>query len=113
MQQALPNWLGGRFGIQEQIRARVAANLLTLDSLLRGTAASRLIGEGGWYAVLRVPALGGDEQFALALLQAAGVLVHHGSVFGFAPQGWIVISLLPEEPVFRCGVEHLLCMLAL
>ena len=108
VQLALPAWLGDRSAIQEQIRARVIANLGMLDCLLQGTAVSRLAGEGGWYATLRIPALREDEAFALALLRDSGVLVHPGSAFSFGPRGWIVISLLPEEPVFRRGMELLL-----
>ena len=108
VQQALPAWLGAAPGIQQQIRARVAVNLAALDELCAGTAVSRLVGEGGWYAVLRIPALGRDEGFALSLLAGAGVLVHPGSVFGFAPQGRLVVSLLPEASVFRTGMAALL-----
>ena len=108
VQHALPAWLAGCGGMQEQIRRRVAGNLAELDRLLVGTAASRLQGEGGWYAVLRIPALGPDEAFALALLERTGVLVHPGSAFGFAGRGWVVVSLLPELEVFSLGVESLL-----
>ena len=108
VQAALPAWLRAAPSIQAKIRSRIAENLAGLDALLTGTAVSRLAGEGGWYAVLRVPALSADEDFALALLHAAGVLVHPGSAFGFGPQGWMALSLLPEEPVFRRGIERLL-----
>ena len=107
VQHALPTWLAGCGGMQEQIRKRVAGNLAELDRLLVGTAASRLQGEGGWYVVLRIPALGPDEAFALALLERTGVLVHPGSAFGFAGKGWVVVSLLPELEVFGRGIEAL------
>ncbi len=112
VQQALPMWFRAAPKIQQQIRARVAANLAVLDLLCTGTAVSRLAGEGGWYAVLRIPALRSDEEVALSLLAEAGVLVHPGSAFGFAPQGWLVVSLLPEMPDFRLGMEALLAQVS-
>ena len=44
-------------------------------------AVQRLALEGGWYAVLRIPALEPDEQTVLALLER-GVWVHPGYFFG-------------------------------
>ncbi len=106
-QEALPEWLAKRSGLQGQIRARVRANLRCLDEGLAGSAAGRLAGEGGWYAVVRVPAVEPDEVLALRLLEGKGVLVHPGSSFGFPGAGYVVVSLLPEEGVFRRGVEAL------
>ena len=95
--------------IQQQILARVAANLLTLDEALSGTTVSRLAGEGGWYAVLRTPALThDDETFAVSLLEQTGVLVHPGAAFGFSSRGWLVISLLPVAAVFSEAIARLL-----
>ena len=106
-QEALPEWLAKRSGLQGQIRARVRANLRCLDEVLAGSAAGRLAGEGGWYAVVRVPAVEPDEVLALRLLEGKGVLVHPASSFGFPGAGYVVVSLLPEEGVFRRGVEAL------
>ena len=70
MQWALPVWLADRGEIQGQIRRRVTANLAELDrQLATAPTLERLAVEGGWYAVLRVPALGPDEQTVLALLE--------------------------------------------
>jgi aspartate/methionine/tyrosine aminotransferase len=63
--------------------------------------------EAGWYAVLRVPALGNDEDLAVRLLEERGVYVHPGSFFGFAGEGWLVVSLLTPEEAFRRGVERI------
>jgi aspartate/methionine/tyrosine aminotransferase len=107
IQCALPAWLAGCGPIQEQIRARTRANLRNLDQiLLRFPAVTRLEVEAGWYAVLRVPALGNDEDLAVRLLEERGVYVHPGSFFGFAGEGWLVVSLLTMEEEFRCGVER-------
>ncbi len=103
VQWALPGWLDGRREIQGQIRRRVAANLKELDrQLVLAPALQRLAFEGGWYAVLRVPALGPDEHTVLALLER-GVWVHPGYFFGLPESGWLVVSLLGEELEFRDG----------
>ncbi len=106
VQCALPAWLAGSGGLQKQIRARTGENLRYLDQiLLRVPAVTRLVVEAGWYAVLRVPALGNDEDLAVRLLEERGVYVHPGSFFGFAGEGWLVLSLLTEEETFRRGLE--------
>jgi aspartate/methionine/tyrosine aminotransferase len=107
VQHALPAWLEGRNSIQRQIRARVASNLTELDrQLARLPEVSRLEFEGGWYAVLRIPALRPDEQTVLALLER-GVWVHPGYFFGMADSGWLVVSLLGPEDEFNRGVVGL------
>ncbi len=108
VQQALPGWLAGCDTMQAAVKNRVAGNLQSLEEVLAGSAVSRLVGEGGWYAVLRIPALMPDEEFALALLERTGVLVHPGAAFGFAEAGWIVVSLLPEPEVFLRGLKLLI-----
>ncbi len=105
VQQALPGWLAKCDDLQAAIRSRVAGNLKFLDQALVRSAASRLTAEGGWYAVLRIPALMPDEEFALALLECTGVLVHPGAAFGFGESGWIVVSLLPELYIFQSSVR--------
>jgi aspartate/methionine/tyrosine aminotransferase len=112
VQCALPAWIAGRAAIQRQIRARVAANLAELDrQLLRLPAVSRLKVEGGWYAMLRIPALQPDEQTVLALLER-GVWLHPGYFFGMPASGWLVVSLLRQEEEFRRGVSSLAAYLA-
>lgn len=104
VQCALPVWLRERAGIQDQIRARVGANLAELDRQLAGLpAVRRLELEGGWYAILRIPALGPDEATVLALLER-GAWVHPGYFFGLPESGWLVVSLLGPPAEFRRGV---------
>ena len=104
-------WLEGRATIQKQIRERVAANLVELDrQLSQQETIRRLEAEGGWYAVLRVPALQSDEQTVLGLLDS-GVWVHPGYFFGFEESGWLVLSLLGPEPEFSTGVTALIAYL--
>jgi aspartate/methionine/tyrosine aminotransferase len=103
VQCALPAWLDSRSPLQQQIRARVAANLATLDrALLQLPAVQRLPVEGGWYAILRIPALQPDEQTVLDLLDR-GLWLHPGYFFGLPASGWLVLSLLAPEPEFTRG----------
>jgi aspartate/methionine/tyrosine aminotransferase len=107
VQCALPSWLGGRAAIQAQIRTRVAANLAELDrQLSKLPGVCRLEVEGGWYAVLRIPAIKPDEQTVLELLDH-GVWVHPGYFFGMAESGWLVVSLLGPGEEFSRGVRGL------
>jgi alanine-synthesizing transaminase len=107
VQYALPAWLESRETIQRQIRGRVASNLAELDRQLKEIGSvERHEVEGGWYAVLRIPALRPDEQTVLALLDR-GVWVHPGYFFGMTESGWLVLSLLAPEKEFRAGVTGL------
>jgi aspartate/methionine/tyrosine aminotransferase len=107
VQCALPKWLEGRAVIQGQILDRVRANLAELDRQQeRVGEVRRLEVEGGWYAVLRIPALQRDEETVLALLDK-GVWVQPGYSFGMAGAGWLVVSLLGPEPEFSTGVTVL------
>ncbi len=107
VQCALPAWLERRGEIQDQIRKRVAGNLGRLDEgLSQLDEVQRLSVEGGWYAVLRIPAVQPDERTVLELLEE-GVWVHPGYFFGMAESGWLVVSLLAEEGEFSTGVATL------
>jgi len=107
-QLALPEMLAMREHLQAQMRQRLCANLAFLDALLRRAGSvNRLEREGGWYAVLRVPATGSDEDLAIALLQNSGVLAHPGDFFDFPREGFLVISLIGPEAEFQEGARRL------
>jgi alanine-synthesizing transaminase len=108
VQWATVRWLEEGGKIQQQILERVGTNLAELDRQLAGQdTIRRLEVEGGWYAVLRIPAVQRDEKTVLELL-AEGVWVHPGYFFGMEESGWLVVSLLgPIEDVSR-GITHLI-----
>jgi aspartate/methionine/tyrosine aminotransferase len=109
VQLALPRLLGIREEIQRQLQSRIAANLAHLDSVLSpNKLLSRLDRQGGWYATLRVPATGSDEDLAVTLLEKHDVLVHPGRFFDFRQDGFLVLSLITPESDFREGVRRLL-----
>jgi len=107
-QLALAEMLSIREEMQAQMRQRLCANLGFLDSLLekRG-AVERIRREGGWYAVLRVPATAPDEDLAIKLLESSGVLAHPGHFFDFPQDGFLVVSLILPEAEFREGMQRL------
>ena len=95
--------------VQPILLDRVRANLAELDRQLAGRpACTRLLVEGGWYAVLRVPVLGTDEELAIRLLREAGVSVHPGHFYDFAGEGHLVLSLIGEPTQFRGGIHRML-----
>jgi len=107
VQWAMPAWLAGREQLQSQIRNRVFANLAELDRQLgRQGVTRRLKFEGGWYAVLRIPALRPDEATVRELLDR-GVWIHPGYFFGMPDSGHLVVSLLSREVEFSTGVTGL------
>jgi alanine-synthesizing transaminase len=112
VQHALPVLLEQGRSIQEQISARVAADLQSLDvQLASQRLVTRLDVEGGWYAVLRVPVTRSDEDLAIVLLEQRGVLVHPGHFYDFDRDGFLVVSLITPEAAFRTGIERLLAFL--
>ena len=89
--------------------ARVRRNLAELDRQLASQkVCSRLEIEGGWYAVLRVPAIRPDEELALSLLNEKGVYVHPGHFYDFPQDGFLVVSLITKECDVSQGLAGLL-----
>lgn len=109
VQLALPVFMEHRLGFQEQLMDRVRKNLAELDRQLAAQpACSRLNIEGGWYAVIRLPAICDDEEFAVNLLQAKRVYVHPGHFYDFPKKGYLVVSLITPEENFTTGARLLL-----
>jgi aspartate/methionine/tyrosine aminotransferase len=100
-----------RHSVQRQLGQRIRNNLAELDAQLsRQQLCHRLRVEGGWYAVLRLPAVCADEEFALALLRKSNVLVHPGHFFNFHGGCFLVLSLITPEAVFGEGLRRLLTL---
>ncbi len=113
IQLAAPALFSTRHSFQRRLKARIAANLAELDRQLSAQSfCSRLAVEGGWYAVLRVPATGSDEDLAISLLEREGVLVHPGHFYDFRSEGYLVVSLITPEGDFREGISRVLAQIA-
>jgi alanine-synthesizing transaminase len=109
IQHALPELLAQRNHIQPQLIRRARSNLRLLDEHLKGAkAVQRLRAEGGWCAVLRVPAKASDEDLAIELIESAGVIVHPGHFYDFPQDGYLVVSLITPEGQFQNGIASIL-----
>ena len=112
LQLATPALLDQRKSLQPLLLDRVRENVRELDrQLARQKTCSRLDVEGGWYAVLRVPATQSDEDLAIDLLRKVGVLVHPGHFYDFSSDGYLVLSLITPTAAFREGVHRVLDVL--
>lgn len=109
VQLAAPTLLATRSAFHQQVMTRVKANLRELDAQLsRRSACNRLACEGGWSAVLRVPAEQSDEELAIKLLTQCGVHVHPGHFYDFPQPGHAVVSLIVTEKEFAEGIRRVL-----
>jgi hypothetical protein len=112
VQRAAPRLLARIEELQAPIAARVQANLTVLrDRMAVTTHATLLRVEGGWYAILQVPATETEEERVVRLLAEDGVLVHPGYYFDFPREAYLVVSLLPPEDVFAEGLDRVLSRL--
>ena len=107
VQHALPRLLSQGARTRSAILARVRRNLACLSAALADSACSVLRVEGGWYAVVRLPAVHDDESWALQLLREDQVLVQPGYYYELHRGAHLVVSLIVEEQAFAQGVDRL------
>ncbi len=111
-QWALPTLFEQRHSLQKQLLARVKANRSELLRQLAGKTNCELLeSEGGWYAVLRVPADRSDEDRAIELMKKQHVIVHPGHFFDFPKDGYLVVSLIAPLTELAAGAQRLLAAL--
>lgn len=109
VQLAAERLLARGTAVTQQIRARIAANYRILARLVADYPAAGLLRtEGGWYAVIQVPATETEETLALRLLEQDRVLVHPGYFFDFPREAFLVTSLLPEPERFEAAMKRVL-----
>jgi aspartate/methionine/tyrosine aminotransferase len=108
VQLAAPALFERGAAVREQIQARVLANYRYAAETASGTACGVVPAEGGWYAVLSVPALEPEEDLVVHLLETSGVLAHPGYFFDFPRESFLVVSLLAPERDFRAGTQRIL-----
>jgi alanine-synthesizing transaminase len=112
VQLAIPKFLEQRQAFQEQVRSRVRRNLAELDRLLAAQrVCTHLAVEGGWCAVLRVPATRSGEDLVIELLTAKGVYLHPGHFYDFPSDGSLVVSLITPGTDFEHGMANALKLL--
>ena len=112
VQHAAEKMLALRHGRQQQIRLRIATNEACLRANCRDRQSCQvLLREGGWYAVLAIPAEISEEDLAVDLLQQENVFVHPGYFFDFPTSGFLVLSLLTPPEIFSEGVGRVMKMI--
>jgi len=113
VQVAAPALVESGAAIRSQIQARIAANLASLRKQAAAhPSAGVLPVEGGWSAVLQVPAIRSEESLALELLEQDDVLVHPGYFFDFPKEAFVVVSLLVETARFDAAIARVLARAA-
>lgn len=94
--------------LRPRILERLKTNLATLNRLAAAhPSCGVLMVEGGWSAVVQVPATRSEEELVLRLVEEDSVLVHPGYFFDFPREAFIVVSLLPPPAEFADGVGRL------
>jgi aspartate/methionine/tyrosine aminotransferase len=113
IQHAISAMLEERRSIHSQLMGRIKSNLASLDkNIAQQTLCQRLALEGGWYAILRVPNLGSDEDLVITLLREADVLLQPGHFYNFSTDGYLIASLITPEDQFAEGIERTLRYIA-
>ena len=107
VQHALPRLLEAGENIREQIRRRTRKNLDTLIASTANSANRALHVEAGWYAIVQMPRIRTEEEWALHLLDRYNVLVQPGYFYDFDEDGILVVSLLARAEVFSEGLRKI------
>lgn len=108
VQLALPALLSRAPRAVAAVTERVLADAALLRAAFPpGSAATVLPLPAGWAGVVRVPSVGTEEDLVLSLLSEENLLVHPGYFFDFPHEAFVVVSLLPEPPLFAEGISRL------
>ncbi len=101
VQLAASTLLARGLEVRDAIRLRVRENLARLRAMATAHPSCDVLPvEGGWSAVVRVPATRSEEALVLDLLARESVLVHPGYFFDFDHEAFLVLSLLPPPDAF-------------
>ena len=109
VQVAAPSLLQEAAVVRSAIRTRIRRNMAEARRIVAAHPSCELLHtEGGWSAVIRVPAVRSEEDLVLGLLHRERILVHPGFFFDFRHEAYGVVSLLPEEDVFASALNRVL-----
>ena len=107
VQLAAPKLLAAGLMIRSAILDRLRRNHERLQAEVSRHPSVRMLPvEGGWYAILQVPAVRSEEELALDLLDRDRVVVHPGYFFDFPREAFLVVSLLSPPDAFAEGVRR-------
>jgi hypothetical protein len=109
VQVAAPHLLRAGASVRAAVHQRIRQNLDALRAATRAFPACDVLRtEGGWSAVVRVPATRREEALVVDLLEHERILVHPGYFFDFPREAYVVVSLLPQPTVFADACARLL-----
>ncbi len=109
VQRATARLLSIGDGIHLSIQRRIATNAERLRGEAGAVASCGVLArEGGWSAVLQVPAVRSEEELVLDLLARDDVLVQPGYFFDFSREAYLVLSLLVDPEIFAEALRRLL-----
>ena len=109
VQLALGSIFASGSDIRVAIQERIRRNLNAARQIVQQFKACEVLRtEGGWSAVIRVPATRTEEDLALTLLEREHILIHPGYFFDFPREAYLVASLLPEPEIFTDGMTRVL-----
>ncbi len=108
VQSALGDLLALGAEIRAGIAGRISQNQACLvEAVGPASACTLLPAEGGWSAILRLPASRSDEAWATELAAEDGVLTHPGYFFDLRGGSFLVVSLIPRPEVFQTALGRL------
>ena len=107
-QLAATRILDGVDAWQAILQERIERNRQRLAEALVGSPCTRRRGDGGWSAMIDLPATRTDEAWALSLLEHRRVLVHPGYLFDLDAGTCAVLSLIGAPERFDEGLTRLL-----
>jgi aspartate/methionine/tyrosine aminotransferase len=104
---ALDSILASADTIADVILSRVRENLNTIRRLVKNTPLEVLNVEGGWNAMIRLPAIMTDDEWSLKFLTEADVVAQPGHLYDCSNNSYIVVSLIVEPKHIQTSVEHI------
>jgi len=109
VQVAVAHLLQAGGAVRDAIRQRIRQNLDALRAAARAFPACEVLRvEGGWSAVIRVPATRREEPLVVDLVARERILAHPGYFFDFPREAYLVVSLLPPPALFADAASRLL-----
>jgi alanine-synthesizing transaminase len=111
VQLALASLLREGEVVRAGIKQRIGTNLSTILEVATQFAECDVpIVEGGWSAVIRVPATRSEEALVLEVLERERTLVHPGFFFDFCREAYLVVSLIVDPAVMRSTLPRVLAV---
>jgi alanine-synthesizing transaminase len=112
VQCALSGLLSIGRGVRDSLRVRISENLSMLNESLKDASAHMLHLEGGWSAILRLPATRSETEWLNRFLIEGNVIAQPGYFFDMPGEPYVVISLIVEPAIFHEGLSEIQRLLA-